>query len=82
MLFSGHNVIADQDKDLVFMWSQFTNLPALFTQLLNISYFPGYDLDSIHEAADPVEAVQKSEAIFIGKLHLQYRKKKINTNFM
>ncbi|KAM5151549.1 alpha-aspartyl dipeptidase isoform 2-T3 [Mantella aurantiaca] len=26
----------------------------------------GYGLDSIHEAADPVEAVQKSEAIFIG----------------
>ncbi|XP_075036255.1 alpha-aspartyl dipeptidase [Mixophyes fleayi] len=26
----------------------------------------GYGLDSIHEAADPVDAVQKSEAIFIG----------------
>ncbi|XP_068101131.1 alpha-aspartyl dipeptidase isoform X2 [Hyperolius riggenbachi] len=26
----------------------------------------GYSVDSIHEAADPVEAVQKSEAIFIG----------------
>nr|ACO51863.1 Alpha-aspartyl dipeptidase [Aquarana catesbeiana] len=26
----------------------------------------GYGLDSIHEAVDPVEAVQKSEAIFIG----------------
>ncbi|KAJ8252991.1 hypothetical protein GJAV_G00207950 [Gymnothorax javanicus] len=26
----------------------------------------GYDVDSIHEAADPVEAVRKAEAIFIG----------------
>ncbi|XP_063788855.1 alpha-aspartyl dipeptidase-like isoform X1 [Pseudophryne corroboree] len=26
----------------------------------------GYALDSVHEAADPVDAVQKSEAIFIG----------------
>lgn len=26
----------------------------------------GYDVDGIHEAADPVEAVRKAEAIFIG----------------
>uniref|UniRef100_A0A8V0ZGF8 Uncharacterized protein n=1 Tax=Gallus gallus TaxID=9031 RepID=A0A8V0ZGF8_CHICK len=26
----------------------------------------GYELDSIHESCDPVEAVRKSEAIFIG----------------
>ncbi|XP_008326018.1 alpha-aspartyl dipeptidase [Cynoglossus semilaevis] len=26
----------------------------------------GYEVDSIHEAADPVEAVRKAEAIFIG----------------
>lgn len=28
--------------------------------------FSGYALDSIHEAADPVDSVLKSEAIFIG----------------
>ncbi|GAA6088359.1 alpha-aspartyl dipeptidase-like, partial [Tachysurus ichikawai] len=26
----------------------------------------GYEVDSVHEAADPVEAVRKAEAIFIG----------------
>uniref|UniRef100_A0A8C9L386 Alpha-aspartyl dipeptidase n=1 Tax=Serinus canaria TaxID=9135 RepID=A0A8C9L386_SERCA len=35
------------------------SLPSLFSQ-------EGYGLDSIHESCDPVEAVRKSEAIFIG----------------
>uniref|UniRef100_A0A8C6ZCG7 dipeptidase E n=1 Tax=Nothoprocta perdicaria TaxID=30464 RepID=A0A8C6ZCG7_NOTPE len=30
----------------------------------------GYGLDSIHESCDPVEAVRKSEAIFVGKFYL------------
>lgn len=27
----------------------------------------GYEVDGIHEAADPVEAVRKAEGIFIGE---------------
>lgn len=29
--------------------------------------FSGYEVDGIHEASDPVEAVKKAEAIFIGE---------------
>lgn len=32
-------------------------------------FIEGYGLDSIHESCDPVEAVRKSEAIFIGKFY-------------
>lgn len=29
----------------------------------------GYEVDSIHEASDPVDAVRKAEGIFIGEEH-------------
>lgn len=33
----------------------------------------GYEVDGIHEAADPVEAVRRAEAIFIGEeVELRY----------
>lgn len=58
-------------------WVYFKNEKYFFLQLqlqlllyafsCSSSVWPaGYEVDSIHEAADPVEAVRKAEAIFIG----------------
>ncbi|XP_052004203.1 alpha-aspartyl dipeptidase-like isoform X1 [Xyrauchen texanus] len=38
--------------------------PHLCCALLN--FLPGYEVDSVHETPDPVEAVRKAEGIFIG----------------
>ncbi|CAL9689838.1 unnamed protein product [Knipowitschia caucasica] len=38
-----------------------------YTQTARVKFLSlGYEVDGIHEAADPVEAVRKAEAIFIG----------------
>jgi len=46
-------------------WTVTVTLPFI-SAVLFFSLSPGYEVDSVHETPDPVDAVRKAEGIFIG----------------